>query len=73
MAGPPAPTLWGPVVVLDRASGPQLSELRRDSSRSLEVQREPAGLAIAPHAAAREITALLAASLRDTQAERPAA
>jgi SEC-C motif len=73
MAGPPAPTLWGPVAVLDRASGRRLSEILQRHVRSLELEHEPTGLVIAARSASREITALLAPALRESQPARRAA
>jgi hypothetical protein len=73
MAGPPSPTLWGPVAVLDRASGFALSELLHAHLRSLGMEHAPQGLEMATRAASREITALLAPALRSSQAERRAA
>ncbi len=73
IAGPPAPTLWGPVAVLDHASGRQLSELLETYVRSLELEHEPTGLAIAARSASREITALLTPALCESQTTRHAA
>jgi hypothetical protein len=39
MAGPPAPTLWGPVAVLDHASRQQISELLQTRVRSRSRSR----------------------------------
>lgn len=68
MAGPPAPTLWGPVAVVDRESGSRLSELLQAHVQSMDLEREPAPLAMAMRQASREITALLAPALRESQA-----
>jgi hypothetical protein len=73
MAGPPAPTLWGPIAVLDHASGRQLSELLETQMRSLELEHEPTGLVTAVRIAAREITVLLSPALGESQTVQSAA
>jgi hypothetical protein len=74
MDGPPAPTLWGPVAFLDHQSGPLLQQLLTAQIRSVNLPHDdPASLAIAMHAASREITVLLSPGLRPTPQNRLAA
>lgn len=64
MAGPPAPSLWGPVAFIDRHSGRELRELLTTRIRSLGLPDEPGSLAMALQAASREITALVVRAQR---------
>ncbi len=60
MAGPPAPSLWGPVGFLSGQSAREFRKLIMAQIGSLDLQDEPSSLAIAMQAASREITTLLA-------------
>jgi len=73
MDGPPAQTLWGPVAILDRSSGGELSGLLHGRLRTLELEQKPDGLAIAMQAASREITAVLAPGIPRAGSTRLAA
>jgi hypothetical protein len=73
MNGPPAQTLWGPVAILDRGSGGELSGLLHARLRTLELEQKPDGLAIALQAASREITAALVPGIRRAGSARLAA
>jgi hypothetical protein len=58
MAGPPAPTVWGPVAFVTSTTGPKLSEILKTRIVELDMRDQPEGLAIAMHAASREIVSL---------------
>lgn len=73
MAGPPAPTLWGPVAFLDRRSSRELSELLTARVRALGLEDDPGALSAAVRAASREVTALLALAFREHPSARLAA
>jgi SEC-C motif len=73
MAGPPAPSLWGPVAFLDRHSGRELRELLTTRIRPLGLRDEPGSLAMALQAASREITALVVPALRRARHDQLAA
>jgi hypothetical protein len=73
MAGPPAPSLWGPVAFIDRHSGRELQELLTARIRSLGLRDEPGSLATALQAASREITALLVPAMRRSRHDQLAA
>jgi hypothetical protein len=64
MDGPPAPSLWGQVATLTRLIGHELIDLLDARIDSLGLRNQRGGLAAAMHAAAREITMLLAPGLR---------
>jgi hypothetical protein len=63
MEGPPARSLWGPVGRLTRETGRELGDLLEARLESLGLHDAPGGIATAMHAAAREITTLLAPGL----------
>ncbi len=65
MAGPPAPSLWGPAAFLDRGTGRDVRDLLSAQIESLGLPDEPASLGVAMRLCAREITRLLLPSLRD--------
>ncbi len=73
MDGPPAPSLWGPVAILDRHSGRELRDLLMTRVQTLGLQDEPGCLAIAMQAASREITGLLVPAFRRSQQDKLAA
>jgi len=63
MAGPPVPLLWGAVGFLTRQSGRQLCELLDTRTEALGLGDAADGLAVAMHAASREIAVMLAPAL----------
>jgi hypothetical protein len=72
MEGPPAKSIWGPVGRLTRDIGFDLLDLLEARAESLGLGNEPGALASAMHAAAREITMLLAALARAGELGRAA-
>lgn len=58
MAGPPAPSVWGPVAFVTSRTGQTLIDILRARIAQLDVCDQPQGLAIAMHAASREIVSL---------------
>jgi hypothetical protein len=73
MDAPPAPTLWGPVGFLNRESSRELDPLLKPYTDSLGLRAQPADLAAAMQAAAREITVMLSPALRHHSPRRQAA
>jgi len=65
MAGPPAPSVWGPVAFVTRRTGQMLSDILKARMVELDVRDQPLGLAVAMHAASREITSLFLPALRN--------
>jgi hypothetical protein len=64
MAGPPAPSVWGPVAFVTRRASQTLSDILKSRVVGLDLLDQPQGLAIAMHAASREITSLFLPALR---------
>lgn len=64
MDRPPAPSLWEPAGCLTRETGRELMDLLDTRMQSLDLRDELDALAMAMHAASREIAVLLAPALR---------
>jgi hypothetical protein len=64
MAGPPAPSVWGPVAFVTRRTGQMLSDILKARMVELDAREQPLGLAFAMHAASREIVSLFLPALR---------
>jgi hypothetical protein len=73
MAGPPAPSVWGPVAFVTRRTGQMLSDIIKARMLELDVCDQPQGLAIATNAASREIVSLFLQPLRNDPTVRHAA
>jgi hypothetical protein len=65
MAGPPAPSVWGPVAFVTRRSGRALMDILKARVVELGLDDQPFGLATAMHSASREIVALFVPALRE--------
>ena len=73
MAGPPSPSLWGPVANLTSAIGRELVDRLRAHARAQGVPDDPAAFGTLMRSASREITTLLAPGLaRSAELDRAA-
>ena len=73
MAGPPAPSVWGPVAFVTRRTGQILSDILKTRLVELEMLDQPDGLAVAMHAASREIVQLFLHARRNDPTVQQAA
>jgi hypothetical protein len=73
MAGPPAPSIWGPVAFVTRRTGQMLSDILKTRLVELKMPDQPNGLAVAMHAASREIFQLFLPALTDDPTVQQAA
>jgi hypothetical protein len=73
MAGPRAPSVWGPVAFVTRRTGQMLSDILKARMVELDVCDQPQGLAFAMHAASREIVSLFLPPLRNDPTVQQAA
>lgn len=73
MAGPPAPSVWGPVAFVTRRTGQTLSDILKARIVQLDLLDQPQGLAIAMHAASREIVSLFLPALSNDPTAQQAA
>jgi hypothetical protein len=73
MDGPPAASLWEPAGFLNRETSRELDDLLKPYTDSLGPRAQPAELAAAMQAAAREITVMLSPALRHHRPRRQAA
>ena len=71
MAGPPAPTVWGPVAFVTPSTGPKLSEILKTRIIELDMRDQPQALATAMHAASREVVSLFLPALNDEPTLQP--
>ena len=61
MAGPPAPTVWGPVAFVTRRTGRMRGDILSSRLMELQMLDRADGLELAMHAASREIVQLFPA------------
>jgi hypothetical protein len=73
MAGPPAPSIWGPVAFVTRRTGQMLSDILKTRLVELKMLDQPDGLAVAMHAASREIVQLFLPALTNDPTVQQAA
>jgi len=73
MAGPPAPSVWGPVAFVTRRTGQTLSDILTARIAELDPVDQSERLAIAMHAASRQITSLFLPAPKDDSSIQQAA